>query len=47
MLVKHPDGGTCNNEGMTSDCYGCINYDCGLIDRCKERIKKLKSYYRI
>lgn len=44
MLVKHPDGGTCNNGGMTSDCYGCVYYGAGLIDKCKERVKKLNRY---
>lgn len=42
MIVNHPDGGSCNTEGMTDECYGCICYGAGLTDRCKERIKALK-----
>ena len=37
MIVKHPDGGSCNTDGMTSDCYGCVYYGCGLIEECNKR----------
>ena len=41
MIVEHPDGGHCNTDGMTHDCYGCICYGGGLINECKERVAKL------
>ena len=42
MFVKHPDGGHCNTDGMTEECYGCICFGCDLIKECKERVKALK-----
>lgn len=43
MWVNHPDGGFCNTDGMTNECYGCVNYGLGLTDRCKERVKAIKK----
>lgn len=42
MIVKHPNGGHCNTDGMTEECYGCICYGCGLIKECNKRVKALK-----
>lgn len=43
MIVKHPDGGHCNTEGMTDECYGCLYYGAGMIDECEKRCKQLKT----
>lgn len=42
-FIEHPDGGTCNLEGMTADCYGCICYGGGLISECRERVDRMKE----
>ena len=42
-FVEHPDGGHCNLEGMTEECYGCVYHGCALITECKERVKELKE----
>ena len=47
MIVKHPDGGSCNTDGMTNECYGCVCYGLGLTDRCKERVKALKLEHNV
>lgn len=42
-FIEHPDGGHCNLEGMTDDCYGCVCYGCSLVDECESRVKELKE----
>lgn len=41
-FVLHPDGGYCNTEGMTDECYGCYCYGTGDVERCRKRVKGLK-----
>lgn len=44
VFVEHPDGGHCNVAGMTTECYGCVCYGCGLVDMCNDNVKKLREW---